>query len=460
MRAVRRLGVCTAVSLAVAGLSLPAAFAQSSPPTTPIPGPAEPGQPPASMPTPAPGPVVADAGTMVGIVRILPNTVPTDSILDDPDFESKLPKQSVAEAGMGRAIAQANSTAFFATERAVAEASPFGVSLLGKTPQTPVGLVQAALPDREQPTSANMQPPSSPADQLVKLNGLNGSVHARWSEKTGPCVSPIADARYSMGSASAVNALPEGLSLGGLLNGGKPAANGAGSLLRIPETAEAHSNVQLVNVPGQDRKAVQATSSLQLAGVRLFAGTPQEIQVDVVGSPRLTATATGDPSTSTVDYQVPVLRVSRGGQELGKLDAAHPNLDVPLPGLDQRVVDAGVIRLSAGELKKDVVGTEVRAAARLFDLQILRGHAVGLPTSLVQVSFGEQIARAAAPDGGVDCTTAPAPAAAAPAGTTPQAVERLALTSSGYYVVPLFWTGTALLLMGAIIIAVLPRRRA
>ncbi|MGW1678457.1 hypothetical protein [Saccharopolyspora sp. NPDC002376] len=130
---------------------------------------------------------------------------------------------------------------------------------------------------------------------------------------------------------------------------------------------------------------------------------------------------------------------------------------MPLPGLDQHVVDAGVIRLSVGELKKNVVGTEVRAAARLFDLQLLRGHAVGLPTSLVQASFGEQIARAGAPDGGVDYTTAPPPAAAAPAGTTPQAVEPLALTSSGY-VVPLFWTGTALLLIGAIIIAVLPHR--
>ncbi|MGW1678456.1 hypothetical protein [Saccharopolyspora sp. NPDC002376] len=273
MRAVRRFGVCAAVSLAVAGLSLPAAFAQSSPPTTPIPSPADPGQPPASVSAPAPGTIVADAGTLIGIVRILPNTVPTGSILGDPDFEEKLPKQSVAEAGTGWAIAQANSTAYFAHERSVAEASPFGVSVLGKTPQTPVGLAQAALPDREQPISTSMQPSSSPADQLVKLNGLNGSVHARWDEKAGPYVSPIADARYSMGSASAVNALPEGLSLGGLLNGGKPTADGTGSLLRVPDATEAHSNIQLVDVPGQDRKAVQSTSSLQLASVRLFART-------------------------------------------------------------------------------------------------------------------------------------------------------------------------------------------
>ncbi|KAA5829646.1 hypothetical protein F1721_25410 [Saccharopolyspora hirsuta] len=460
MRAVRRFGVCTAVSLAVAGLSLPAAFAQSSPPTTPIPSPVDPGQPPASVPTPAPGPIVADAGTLIGVVRVLPNTVPTESIIDDPEFEEKLPKQAVAEAGMGRAVAQANSTAYFAHERAVAEASPFGVAVFGKSPQLPVGLAQAALPDRAEPIRSSMQPPSSPADQLVKLSGLDGSVHARWDKEAGPCVSPIADARYSMGSASAVNALPEGLSLGGLLNGGKPAEDGAGSLLHVPNSAEAHSNVQLVDVPGQVGKAVQSTSNLQLASVRLFAGTPQEIRVDVVGTPRLTATATGAPATSTVEYEAPVLRVSRGGEQLGVLDAAHPALDVPPPGLDRRVLDAGVLRLSVGELKQDVVDTEVRAAARLFDLQVLRGHAVGLPTSLLQVSFGEQVVRAGAPAGGVDCTTAPVPPAPDPAGTNPQAVQPLALTSSGYYAIPLFWTGTGLLLLGSIIIAVLPRRRA
>ena len=132
MRAVRRFAVCTAVSLAVGTWGPPVASGESEPPTTPIPAPEDPGQPPASMPTPTPGPVVADAGTMVGIVRFLPNTVPTDSIVQDPDFQKKLPKQAVAEFGMGRAIAQANSTAFFAHERATAEASPFGAALFGK----------------------------------------------------------------------------------------------------------------------------------------------------------------------------------------------------------------------------------------------------------------------------------------------------------------------------------------
>ncbi|MCI2421948.1 hypothetical protein MOQ72_31395 [Saccharopolyspora sp. K220] len=346
-------------------------------------------------------------------MRLLPGTVPGDSIIDDPEFTERLPKQSVAEAGMGRAIAQANSTAFFAPERAVAEASPVGVAVFGKAPQMPMGLAQTALPDHAEPTSGSLHPPASPADQLVELSGLDGSVQARWDEQAGPCVSPIADARYSMGSASVVNALP----------GGTPAA---GALLDVPDVVDAHSNVQLVSAAGQVGKAVQASSTMQVSSVRLFAGSAQEVRVDVIGAPRLVATATGDPATSTVDYQVPVFRVSQGGKELGVLDAAHPDLDLPLPG----ALDGGVLRMSAGELQQNVVGTEIRAGARLFDLQVLRGHPVGVPTSLVRITFGEQIVRVGAPGGGVDCRDS---GVAAPAATGPAVyqarIEPLASTS-------------------------------
>ncbi len=66
---------------------------------------------------------------------------------------------------------------------------------------------------------------------------MEGSAHARWDEQVGPCVSPLDDARMSMGSASAVNGLPGGSSLDGLLSEA-PAADGTGSLLeyRTPST--------------------------------------------------------------------------------------------------------------------------------------------------------------------------------------------------------------------------------
>ncbi|WP_433871000.1 hypothetical protein [Saccharopolyspora sp. CA-218241] len=469
-RPIRRWSVCALVSLAVAGVSAPAAIGQSdepsSLPTTPIPAHEDPSQPPASQPDDAPGPIVADAGTLLGIVRLLPKTVPTGTIVDDPEFEEALPPQSVAEVGMGRAVAQANSTSYFAHERSVAESSPIGVSLLGRVPTLPGALAQTALPDHPEPVT-NSFVPATPLDPLLRLGLVDGSAHARWDERTGPCVGTISDASTSLGSVSAVNALPElpeapeVRRLGGLLDGQQPDADGLGSLLHVPDALSARSTVRLVDVPGQQGQAVRSTSSVQVASVRLFAGTPVELRIDVVSRPTLTATATGDPATSTVEYAAPVLRVSQGGRELGVLDAARPELDVPLGALD-----LGLLRLSIGEFDQATVGTEVRGVARMFDLQLLRGHPVGIETSLVRISFGEQVVRAGAPEGGVECEAAAPPGAApaAPAsGPTPgggaPTGPPLAETSGAYHAVPLFWTGTALLLLGAVLVAAVPRRR-
>ncbi|MDI2032819.1 hypothetical protein QFW96_29650 [Saccharopolyspora sp. TS4A08] len=449
MRAFRRLCACTAVTLALTGISMPAAMAQGSYPTTPTPHPVDPNQPPGRIPDTTPRPVVGDAGTMLGIVRLLPATAPGDSFFDEPEFESKLPKQSVLEAGMGRAIAQVNSEAYLAHEHSLAEASPFGVAIMGDVPQVPGGIAQAALPDREGPITNSLTPPA-PGEVPVKLNALNGSVHARWNEQTGPCgVAPLSDARYTMGSGSV-----PGLT---------------GPLVDVPSLAEAHSNVQLTDVPGQANKAVVSTSELAISEVKLFSGTPQEVSIQVVGKPTLTATATGDPATSRVDYTAPVLRISQGGKELAVLDAANPTQDVPIPaipGLDRGVLDLGVLRLSVGELKQEAQGTEIRGTARLFDLKILDGAKLGLPASLAQISFGEQVARAAAPAGGVNCeppaagaTGDDSGAGAVPADYHQGRTEPLALTSGSYFAVPIFWTGAGLLLLGSILVAAFPRRR-
>lgn len=452
MRAFRRYSACAAVTLAIAGLSAPAAFAESDSemPTTPRPHPIDPNQPPGREFADIPRPVRGQAGTMVGIVRLLPRSAPGDSIYNVPEFEKTLPKHSALEAGMGRAVAQVDSEAYFAHEHATASASPAGVSITGQTPQPPGGLSQTALPDRSQPTTSSMSPPDNPGDQAVQLSGLEGSVHARWGEETGPCVSDqLSDARYSLGSGSAVNALPGGI---------------GDSLLRVPSVAEAHSNVSLTQVDGQSTKAVRSTSELNISQVTLFAGSPQEVTVEVIGTPKLTATSTGSEDTSSVEYTAPVLRVSQGGEEIGTVDAANPSMEIPAPGLQSRTLDAGLVKLSLGTMEQEKDGNQARASARLFNLDLLSGEALGLPTSLAQVSFGEQVVRAIAPEGGVDCSNSTAPPPAAGAGgddTTPAAwspgSRDLAVTG-GYHVVPLFWAGTAMLLIGSILVAALPRR--
>lgn len=520
-RPIHRLAACSAASLVAVCLSLPSAMAQSAPPTTPAPEPENPGQAPASQPPPIPqpGPVVAEAGTGIGLLRILPDAVPGDSIIEDPEFNDKLPRQSLLEAGMGLAVAQANSEAYLAQERAIAESSPLGFAVGGNAPQLPGSLVQMALPDHAEPTTGGLRPPSSPARKLLDAGLVEGSVHARWDRRRGPCVQPIADATTSMAGLSAVNVLPslpsgpEELTsllsggdtasgadtaptralgsqlgdmqgplsrLGGLLTGQSAAAGGTGSLLSVPGAIRAHSNIRLVDVPSQDGKAVRSTSRFQLGSISLFAGTSQEIRIDVVSKPTLTATSTGDPETSTVEYKAPVLRVSQGGEALGTLSATNPNIDVPIgvpmPGSSvdsdvplvghpdiPHVIDIGVLQLSIGDVQKSQDGAEVSALARLLDVTVLPGESLGIPTSLAEISFGEQAVRAGAPADGVHCDvstpTAPPPAAPDPADDPSRTVPALAVTSGAYHTVPLFWTGAALLILGAILISAVPRRR-
>lgn len=515
-----------ATALGIVGLVLGfAAAPASAQPTTPTPTPADPGSPGMSSPVGAvpPGRAVGDAGTGLGILRILPNSVPTKTI--QPGVENKLPKQSAAELGFGLASAQVNSEAYLSFERSVAQAAPGGIAVQGGSPQAPGALSQTASPDNAEPVHSGLTLPRTPLDTLVRASALQGQVHARWSDTAGPCVGTISDATTEVASLSLLNAIPtlpstpdltgvfdsplepnvdqaivDGLkklgplsTLGGALSGGsKPAADGAGSLVSVPNTLSARSVVQLVDIPGSANKAVQSTSTMQVANVKLLAGTPFEIQIRVVSQPTLQVTATGDEGTSTVRYTAPVLAVEQGGKSLGQLDAANPQLDIPIgiplaPGAPSLPIigglladgqqataalnrlDLGVIRLGVAQLDQRGMamtspfkGYQLGATARMLDLQVLPTQALGLPnlpSALAQVALGEQVARAYAPAGGVVCRMseqAAPPPTPQPQGRTPMA---LAYTTMAYKAIPLFWTGTAMLLIGVVLVAALPRLR-
>lgn len=505
------------------------ALADSTIPTTPIPQPVDPGQPPMSAPQgPQPlGHAVGDAAAALGVLRLLPNTVDTSTIL--PGFGQNLPKQSVLEAGMGLSSAQANSESFLSYERAIAQSSPLGLAVAGNAPQAPGSLVQTALPDNEKGLSGGFTAPQNP---LLNVGLLNGNVHARWSDTLGPCVGTIADASTSIASLSLLNVIPsmpnlplsglnglpplaqgfdatKGLqSLGGLLSGGgQTAADGTGSLLSLPNTLSSRSAMQLVDLPNSKNKAVQSLSTMQAADIEILKGTPLQLTLKVVSQPTLKVTSTGDQATSKVEYTAPVITIQRGDQVLYTLDAAHPTKDIPIglplaslsplgaaqnlpvvgglfataDGVKQitdtngKVLDLGVLRLSIGELTQKgqqldspFAGYQLGASARMLDLQVLptsalksllpAGSAASLPSSLAQVSLGEQIGRAYTPTGGVVCaSTNPAPAQGGNA--APGVPKKLAYTAGAYSAVPLFWTGTAMLLLGVILVAAIPSRR-
>ncbi|MEU3272732.1 hypothetical protein ABZ639_17980 [Saccharomonospora sp. NPDC006951] len=524
------------VTAAVLVLSATPAIGQTIP-TTPIPEPTDPGQAPiTSEPSPSPnGKAVGEAGTALGMLRLLPEAVPTDAIL--PGLGDELPRQSALEGGFGISSAQANSEAYLSYERSIAQAAPFGVSIAGNAPQPPGSLVQTALPDNPEPLTTGFAAPENP---LLNISALNGSAHARWSPEEGPCVGTIADASTSLGSLSLLNVVPtmpdlsklnqasgelsNGLAslegpmanLGGLLSGagqGQPSADGNGAVLSMPNTMSTRSVVRLVDIPDSDRKAVESTSTMQAADINILKGTPLGLTIKVASQPTLRVTSTGEKETSKVEYTAPVLTVERGGQVLFELDAANPTKDIPvgipLPGLQDipgfadvkdlpviggvaelgngllkpltdaasgKVLDLGVLRLSiAGltekgmEMEDPFDGFQLGASARLLDLQILPTKALrdalpeevakNLPSSLAQVSLGEQVARAYAPKGGVQCGSSAPPAGPPAGGEQPKGPEPLAQTSAAYSTVPIFWTGTAMLLLGVVLVAGLPNRR-
>jgi hypothetical protein len=450
---------------------------------------------------------VGDAGTGLAVVRVLPGE-----------------REAAVQLGLGVATASVNSEAAFSFEKSVAQAAPGAVSVQGNSPEAPGTMRQNAPPDNEQATTGGLKLPATALDALVTGGVLNGSVQARWSDALGPCVGTISDASTELASLSVLNAIPslpnvmdlsgrfdapnldaqadqaivDGLrklagplsTLGGVLGG----AGTAGSLVSLPNTLSARSVVRLVDMAGSPNKAVQATSTMQVAAVKLLAGTPFEVSVNVVSQPTLQVTSTGDEKTSAVSYTAPVLEVVQGGKSLGRLDAANPKLDIPiaipLPGVPGagnlpiiggllgsgqpvtdtlRKLDLGVIRLSIAELNQQsqqmttpFPGFQLGATARLLDLQVLPTAALGLanlPSALAQVSLGEQLARAYAPNGGVVCST-PAEVPTAPPAPMPQhKTPGLAMTSvMQYQTIPMFWAGTAMLLIGVIMVAAFPRR--
>jgi hypothetical protein len=451
---------------------------------------------------------VGDAGTGLAVVRVLPGE-----------------RATAVQLGFGVATASANTEAAFSFEKAVAQAAPGAVSVQGNSPEAPGTMRQNAPPDNPQATTGGLKLPATALDALVTGGVLNGSVQARWSDTLGPCVGTISDASTELASLSVLNAIPslpnvmdltgrldapnldaqadqtivDGLkklagplsTLGGVLGG---AGSISGSLVSLPNTLSARSVVRLVDMAGTPNKAVQATSTMQVAAVKLLAGTPFEVSVNVVSQPTLQVTSTGNEKTSAVSYTAPVLEVVQGGKSLGRLDAANPKLDIPiaipLPGVPDagnlpiiggllgsgqpvtdalRKLDLGVIRLSIAELNQQAQklttpfpGFQLGATARLLDLQVLPTAALGLanlPSALAQVSLGEQMARAYAPNGGVVCS-APAEVPAAPPAPMPQhKTPGLAMTSvMQYETIPMFWAGTAMLLIGVIMVAALPRR--
>src|SRR5207249_833885 len=109
---------------------------------------------------------------------------------------------------------------------------------------------------------------------------------------------------------------------------GTPAASAVAALDNADgATVYTRSLVDLVDVPGRTNKGVRSVAMTQLTGVTLFKGTANQLTVNVLAPPVVTAFATGSPGGAGVTYSEPILQVvDHNGIVLGELDAATAHI--------------------------------------------------------------------------------------------------------------------------------------
>jgi uncharacterized repeat protein (TIGR01451 family) len=153
------------------------------------------------------------------------------------------------------------------------------------------------------------------------------------------------------------------------------------------------SEVGLTNIPNQVNKGVISSQVDQITGILLFKGTPNEITINVLAPPQITATAGGTPGTAKVTYTEPVLQVKQGNTVLGTLDAATANTSLTIPAL---------ATLSLGTLTK-TVKADGTSASGTADLLLVQIGVSPLPLNVATVAIAPATVSAVAPAGGVFC---------------------------------------------------------
>ncbi|HEY9474140.1 MAG TPA: hypothetical protein VIS06_09855, partial [Mycobacteriales bacterium] len=387
--------------------------------------------------------------------------------------------------------------------RSTADAANFRIAVGGHNLPVPTMVSQYAGPDHAHPVTADLDLTHTALAPVVRAKLLQGSAQARWNGTgTPPAGQPLSRSTTTVADLTLLGA-------GVTHRLAAPANLLAGfdhrALVTLPGTVRSTAQVSLRDVPGRSGKAVVATSTLRIAKLTIFAGSSSELQVKVVADPTLTAISTGDPAGSKVSYRAPILEVFHAGHSLGRLDARHPSLNVPLVAGLPRQLNLGAVRLTLGKLGVHRKGASVSGTAALLDVKVLP---VGRDAAAAELTVGGQAASALAPVGGVAYPTPPGnpgnpgepgnpgnppgqpggpggpggpgnppgqpggpgvpggpggPGQSGPPAGHVQPVHNqtgpLASTNAAYNPMPIFVIGGALLLVGSVLVAAVPRRR-
>jgi hypothetical protein len=272
----------------------------------------------------------------------------------------------------------------YAGKRSAARATNADVSLIGGAiPISAIVTAEQTAP----PTNANpdVQSLTGPVDltPLATLEAAKASAHAVWGATDTTCIAagkPIATSTSTVLDASV---LPIGDPIGAVAS----VVNGQGG------AAFTKSDVGLVNVTGQTNKGLQSTVLDQLTGVVLFKDSANEITLNVLAPPTISATATGTAATSTVTYNQPVVQIIQGGTVTDILNASNINTEITIPG--------AVLHLSLGVLSNKVTtATEASGNTALLHLDVAD---ITDTFTLARVEIAPMSVKATVPAGGVEC---------------------------------------------------------
>ncbi len=286
----------------------------------------------------------------------------------------------------------------YASKRSAARAANVDAPVLGGAIDLSNLLVaaeQTAPPTQANPDSKTFL--SVPIPGVANVAAGSGTARARWGSSDTSCVAPgtpISTATSTVADAGVLGALPlpSSPALVSIDNG-----NGGAAFSK--------TSVGLVNVAGQNNKAVKSDVLSQVTGIVLFKGTANELTLNVAAPPTVQATATGTAATSTVTYNQPVIEVISGGNVTDILNASDANLDIPIPGS----VPPLLLRLQLGTLVNVVkTNTEASGTANLLSIQLIQtGLTPSSDLTVANVEIAPMTVKATVPQGGVDCGASP-----------------------------------------------------
>ncbi len=205
-------------------------------------------------------------------------------------------------------------------------------------------------------------------------------------------------------------------------------------------------------VPRDGHAAATADAEAGLASIQLLGNSSAAVSIRVIHAPRLVVVATGRAQSSTVDYDSPILEISGPSIPTQRLDAPGRTVDISLPPTVLNTVLSGLtgphaslLRISLGELDKQVGDRGVSASATSVRLQLLTVD----QTSLVDLGVGVLRASAAAPQA----------VGTVPTGGNPCDTPDCRLPKTGWKITAAVAAGVLLFVLGRFLFVLSGRRR-